>query len=184
MTMDLGEVASRMEIRSVVSRLARGTDRRDKTLLLSCYQPDGIDDHNVFRGPAKEFVEWVTGGNSEEWVASTHMLGSSVIEFAGDTAVAETPCIAHHVSKPHPDGSRHDYVIAVRYCDRFERRSDGNWLIAVRTVIYDWTYRMPLQEEEKDSRRMPFPENFTVGASAPADPSYAVFAALHRSADR
>lgn len=36
-----------------------------------------------------------------------------------------------------PDAS-HDLIAGVRYCDRFHKRG-GEWRIAIRILIFDWT---------------------------------------------
>ena len=48
--MEVSDIMAREEIRDVVKRLARGTDRLDAEMMASCYHPDGFDDHNAFRG--------------------------------------------------------------------------------------------------------------------------------------
>ena len=65
-------------------------------------------------------------------------------------------------------------VISVRYVDRFERRS-GQFLIAKRVCIYDWSYEFTVQDPERESRRMPYPQGFNVGTPAADDPSYALY---------
>jgi hypothetical protein len=57
--MTLDDLLAKEEIKDVIKRLARGTDRLDEELMVSCYHPDGFDDHNAFRGSATDFAAWV-----------------------------------------------------------------------------------------------------------------------------
>ena len=43
--LQLDELIAREEIKDVIKRLARGTDRLDEELMASCYHADGFDDH-------------------------------------------------------------------------------------------------------------------------------------------
>ena len=57
--MTLEDVLAKEEIREVVLKLARGTDRLDRELIVSCYHEGALDDHNEFRGPPEAFADWV-----------------------------------------------------------------------------------------------------------------------------
>jgi hypothetical protein len=64
-----------------------------------------------------------------------HVLGQTVIEYTGDTALAETHVTAYHRLAV-DDGDR-DTVIGGRYLDRMEKRG-AHWRIRQRTMLYDW----------------------------------------------
>jgi hypothetical protein len=64
-----------------------------------------------------------------------HVLGQSVIEPAGDTALVETHVTAYHRVAAE-DGDR-DTAIGGRYLDRVDKRG-AQWGIAERTMLYDW----------------------------------------------
>lgn len=51
----LRELSDRNEIRDIVYRRAESTDRGDLEQALSCYPPDGTEDHEGFDGPVTEF---------------------------------------------------------------------------------------------------------------------------------
>lgn len=165
------DVVARSNIAQVILRLARGTDRRDGDLMRSCYHPDATDDHNMFRGPAREFTDLVATSDPTAWAATSHTTSPSLIEVRGDLAWAETTAVGFHVSPDLGDGQRTVLTIGCRYEDRFERR-DGAWRIAHRTVIYDWAGTSPLAPGDSPSRRMPFPDDFVVGRRDESDPSY------------
>ncbi|MCU0311881.1 MAG: nuclear transport factor 2 family protein [Acidimicrobiales bacterium] len=163
----LAELLVREEIRDVVKRLARGTDRLDEELMASCYHPDGTDDHNAFRGTGTEFARWVMEvlphfAATHHFVADPHFR-----RIEGDVADTDTYCIAHHVSRPDDDGRATDMVLALRYLDRFERRGDM-WRIAERVCVFDWSYTVPFDV----ATAYAFADDFTVGARDRTDPTY------------
>ena len=63
------------------------------------------------------------------------MLGQTVIEYSGGTALAETHVTAYHRLAA-DDGDR-DTVIGGRYLDRMDKR-EAHWRIAQHTMLYDW----------------------------------------------
>ena len=158
--MEVTELVAREEIRDVVKRLARGTDRLDADMMASCYHPDGFDDHNAFRGSGTEFARWVCEV-LPHFVATHHFVADPYIRIEGDTAQVDTYCEAHHV------GTDSDLIIGLRYVDRFERR-DGTWRIARRVCAFDWTYTVPFDPAAK----MDFPADFTVGRRDRTDITY------------
>ena len=141
------ELLAREEIHDVLKRYVRAVDRADAELMVSCYHDDGVDDHGMFRGPAAEFAEFVCGERSKRYQATHHLIASPNIRIDGDRAFVDTYCIAHQISAPDEAGQRFDYMVGVRYVDRFERRS-GRWLIAHRTAVFDWTYTVAIDEEQ------------------------------------
>lgn len=164
--MTLEELTAREEIRDVVKRLARGTDRLDAELIASCYHPDGFDDHNVFRGSGSEFAAWVLD-TLAVFHATMHFVGDPFIRLQGDVAQVDTYCVAHHLARPDGDGRATDLVLGLRYVDRFERR-DGRWLIAKRVCAFDWVYRVPFDWADRSW----FAEDFTVGRRDQGDITY------------
>lgn len=154
------ELIAREEIKDVIKRLARGTDRLDEELMASCYHPDGFDDHNSFRGDGKAFAKWVCDV-LPHFEATHHFIADPYIRLDGDVAQCDTYCIAHHVR------GDSDMVLALRYVDRFEKR-DGQWLIAKRVCAFDWTYTIPIDP----SKRFTFEADFTVGHRDRTDITY------------
>ena len=158
--MQLDELIAREEIKDVIKRLARGTDRLDEELMASCYHPDGFDDHNSFRGNGREFAKWACEV-LPHFTATHHFIAEPYIRLDGDVAQVDTYCIAHHV------GDRSDLILALRYVDRFEKR-DGCWLIAKRVCAFDWSYTVPYDP----AATFPFAEDFTVGHRDRSDITY------------
>jgi len=133
------DLESREEIRAVLMRLARGTDRRDTELIRSCYHADGFDDHGAFQGTPAEFADWVPVVLAG-FASTMHVLGNISIEIEGDRAFVETYCTAHHVFSDDDPGGARDGVMGLRYVDRFERRAGGPWLIAKRVCVWDYAH--------------------------------------------
>ena len=156
----LDALIAREEIKDVIKRLARGTDRLDEELMASCYHADGFDDHNSFRGNGREFAKWVREV-LPHFKATHHFIADPYIRLDGDVAQVDTYCIAHH------PGDDTDLILALRYVDRFEKR-DGPWLIAKRVCAFDWTYTVPYDPEAT----FPFAEDFTVGRRDRSDITY------------
>jgi len=149
--MGLDEVIARQEITDVIKRLVRGTDRLDAELIASCYHPDGMDDHNAFRGSGTAFAAWVCQV-LPHFVATHHFVADPYIRLHGDAADVDTYCEAHHV------GEASDLVLGLRYVDRFERRH-GEWRVLQRVCAFDWTYTVEFDQ----SRQMAFGPGFTRG---------------------
>lgn len=161
------ELLAREEIHDVLKRYVRAVDRADADLMVSCYHDDGVDDHGMFRGPATEFAEFVCGERSKRYEATHHFIAPPNIRVSGDSAYVDTYCIAHQISAPDDDGQRFDYMIGLRYVDRFERRA-GRWLIAHRTAVFDWTYTVTIDEERARS----FGPDWSRGSRDRLDPWY------------
>ena len=157
---------ARAEITDVIQRLARGTDRLDREAMASCYHPDGFDDHNSFRGSGDEFADWVCTV-LPHFAATTHFIALPHIRLDGDVAQVDTYCVAHHVSRADESGQATDMVMALRYVDRFERRS-GQWLIAKRVCAFDWNYTVAFDP----AATFQWEADFTVGARDRTDLTY------------
>ena len=168
----LADLLAKDEIREVLARLARGTDRRDAALIRSCYHADAVDDHGAFRGGPDEFAEWVPK-TLAIFESTMHVLGNVSIELDGDAARVESYCTAHHVfpaqapggASGGPGGAR-DVVLGLRYLDRFERRAGGPWLIARRLCAYEYSLSLPAGDA------WPLDPPFVRGRADRGDPSY------------
>jgi len=125
------ELLQHQALRELLSRLSRGVDRADRELIVSCYTPDGRDEHGLFSGTGAEFADWIC----DRRLGSRHyhhQLGSSLFRIEGDRAVGETSYTFHRVG--------HDDSLMVsfgRYLDRFRRGDDG-WRIEHRQVVAEW----------------------------------------------
>jgi hypothetical protein len=134
----LQELLDRQDILDCIHRYCRAVDRFDRELMLSVYHPDAIDDHGLFVGGPKEFVDWAFGYHSLYQNLTHHVVTNHICELAGDTAHTETYWIFSG-SNQDPETGR-DVPSSIhfgRYIDRFERRN-GRWAIAARACVIEW----------------------------------------------
>ena len=142
MTIDddrLRPLLDRAEIHDVLMRYCRGVDRADVELLRSVYHLDSVDDHGYWSGPGQDFGEFIVGRLTADALRTTHAVANELIELDGDTARVETYVFAYLWRATGADGSAEALdMFAGRYVDVFDRR-DGQWRIASRTVVHDWS---------------------------------------------
>jgi hypothetical protein len=147
----LEEISARLEIRDVLSRYCRGIDRRDKALLSSAYWPDAVDRRSY--GPPdagpQEFADRVVDGFGDLPAYSQHHVTNVIIDLDLEAGVAH---VESYNLVMHPVGPGTTLVLAAtdgddairlrimggRALDRFERR-DGEWRIARRVMLVDWS---------------------------------------------
>lgn len=133
----LAELLDKQEIYEALVRYCRGIDRADEALVRSCYHEDAYDDHGMFQGPAIEFAPYAVE-NLRTMQRTMHCIHNVAIALHGDVAASEAYCVAYHRIASRAGGDA-DHLAGVRYVDRFEQRDGGAWLIAHRTVVYEWT---------------------------------------------
>lgn len=133
-TATLETLIDREAIRDVLTRVARGEDRRHKGLLETAFWPEATIDFGVFAGSFSDYIGWVVPGDAS--ITNTlHTLGQSMISLRGDTAKVETHVTSYH--RVNMGEAEHDSVIGGRYLDVMEKR-DGEWRITSRVMLYDW----------------------------------------------
>ena len=171
-TATLEILIDREAIRDVITRVARGEDRRHEGLLRSAYWPDATIDFGVMQGGFEEYLTWCVPG-SPDIPVTQHSLSQTMISLRGDKAKTETYVRSYHRVKA-PGGER-DTAMGGRYLDKLEKR-DGEWRITARIMIYDWD--MDLGEAvdlSKGLMGMPFLSANPIGKN-PGDASEAFFA--------
>lgn len=141
----IDDLLDKQEIYEVLVRYCRGIDRVDEDLVRSCYHPDAYDDHGMFQGPASEFAAYAVE-NLRTMERTMHCIHNVAIEVHGSSAGSEAYCVAYHRIASRSGGFA-DHLAGIRYVDAFERRQDGPWLIAKRTVVYEWTRVDPVGRE-------------------------------------
>lgn len=135
----LDELLSKQALHDLLARLARGQDRRDESLILSCYHPDAVDDHSHTKGDRDVFAHYIVNhmsaalGADPEHPAIQHAISNELFEIEGDTAHGETYVFLRYLRPGGEVG-----LGWCRYDDHFERR-DGEWRILHRRVIVDHT---------------------------------------------
>ena len=151
----------RLAIQDCVTRYARGLDRHDEEVLASAYHEDAIDHHGDFTGSIDEFVAWANAGHEASYTAHTHFITNNRVEIDGDIAHSESYVL--FVLKRR-DGNGVD-MGGGRYIDRLERRN-GEWRIAVRELLVDWSCQAETGNQLVDTTVYPS------GTWDRSDPSY------------
>lgn len=131
---DLIELLDREKIRDCPARLARGEDRRNIEIIAGAYWPSATIDLGIFTGSFDEYSAFVVPG-SPDIPVTQHVLGQSLVQLHGDTALVETHVLAYH--RVATADSPRDSVIGGRYLDWMDK-IDGHWRISRRTMLYDW----------------------------------------------
>ena len=124
-------------IRRMVERWAVWRDAGDWERFASVWHPDGVMMATWFQGPFAEFIR-VTREGWTKGVSILHFLGGSVIEVAGDRAVAQTKMtISQRGMVEGEDGpTLCDVVCTGRFNDCVVRH-DGEWKLLHRQPIYE-----------------------------------------------
>jgi hypothetical protein len=140
----IDDVVAEAAIREVQIRYCRAVDRMDFELLRSCFHPDASTDYGFFKGGVDGFIDM--GRKSlANFAGTTHFTGNQLVEVSGDSAWAEHYTVATHRCPPDEQRPLRDFVTAVRYIDRMERRG-GDWRIVKRVLILDWVRTDPVAE--------------------------------------
>jgi SnoaL-like domain len=142
----LQHLCDEQEIHHLLLRYARGIDRRDLELVRSCYHPDATDQHGSYNGDVEGFIAHLAR-NRGTFERTMHFLGNQLIELKGDSAHAETYCVAFHRRAATASAPAADVYLWLRYIDRLERR-DGTWKIAHRVCAFDWSRVDPVGPDD------------------------------------
>lgn len=137
--MDLSELADRLAIAETLALYCRGIDRCDGEQLAAAFTPDALIDYGDGANPIAAVIPGLMAGLGSMRLTQ-HNISNTVMRINGDSARAETNCVALHII-PSPDGEV-ELVVGGRYLDTLERR-EGRWLIAERLYIMDWNRSAP-----------------------------------------
>jgi len=129
----LQALLDRAAIQDVLTRYARGVDRRDLALVRSCFTAGATYDGSLAHGTIADALAALPVA-LERYTRTFHFLGNQTIDVTGDAAKSETYCLAHHEIR---GGGRN--VVAIRYEDALVRCDDGAWRIRGRVVHREWT---------------------------------------------
>jgi hypothetical protein len=163
----LTELLDREAIRDSIYRYCRGIDRADEASLRSSYWSDATDRHGPYSGPVEGFFQWALEVFKTD-ARNVHQVSNILIEFLdASNAGVETyfSALQRGAAK---DGVVRQFLLAGRYCDRFEKRG-GEWRVARRIVAYDWVEEQPVQEGSEEMR---FGPRQPIGAKFPDDAIY------------
>jgi 3-phenylpropionate/cinnamic acid dioxygenase small subunit len=142
---DDADPSDRLAIQDLSYRYAAGVDRRDEDLFLSAFDPDATLTVVRTAPDGAEKISVRTGHDElraiphliARYTKTFHFVGNHRIRIVGDAATGEVYCTAHHLTVE-PEGGR-DYVMFIRYQDAYRQDSAGQWLIASRRLVVDWT---------------------------------------------
>ena len=158
---EVRDLAARRDINAAIQRYVRGQDRLLPDVQLSAFHADAYVDCGLFAGSARGFVDFAQGF-LRDLSASQHLIGQAQIDVHGDSADGEVYFIAWH--RLVEDGEEKDLFVAGRYVDRYERR-DGEWRIAKRRELIDWTRTDPAA----DGFMRAYADQLVVGGRGAAD---------------
>jgi ketosteroid isomerase-like protein len=142
MTPEVQDLLDRDALRRLVERYATAVDHRDVASAAGCFVPEGrlrVGDDAPLEG--RDAIVSALGRLSR-YEVTAHLLGHSNHVVDGDRATGESSCRAHHVYED--AGVRRDWVMAIRYVDRYVRAGDG-WRIEDRHLVVDWLEDRPLE---------------------------------------
>lgn len=134
----LTDVGTQSELRNLAVRYASAVDHRDPGEVRQIFADTAT--LVVQRGENESSMSGLDEiGKIAEVIAryekTFHMLGQSSYQVDGDSATGEVYCVANHLK----DGS--NFVMYIRYEDRYVRDPARGWLFSVRRVVVDWTQK-------------------------------------------
>ena len=127
-----------LALRALVEQYAQAVDAGDSSAFVAVFTPDGHlaadDGVTVTDFYGREQLAQIPDGAKGIAATTMHFLGNHVVEIHGDSATGVAYCAANHLR-----ADRSNLVMMVRYLDRYRRGSNGEWLIADRRVVIEWT---------------------------------------------
>jgi ketosteroid isomerase-like protein len=141
----------RLEDRAAISDLAhayaQAVDRKDIDAVVALFAETG--ELVVWTEPGAASPRTITGRTAireslsdlSRYRATFHEIASHTVDLRGDSATAQTGCVAHHITGP--EGEERDRVWYLRYADTLIRES-GGWRFAVRELRVEIVSKGPL----------------------------------------
>jgi hypothetical protein len=130
--LSLQEISDRLEIQDLLARYSDAIDRRDLGALDAFFTADAVVDYSEFGGPRgdlttiKTFLAEVLPLHAGHY----HLVGSTVIDLAGDEATVRSICHNPMILDEGERGRR-IYLCGLWYRDSMVRTPDG-WRIRER----------------------------------------------------
>ena len=127
-------------------RYARAVDANEPALLAQVMTGDAVIDSLGIIMNGHEAILKVPGMLRDMFLATEHLVHNQTAQLLSDsTAKGETYCTASHIQPPTGDGHPHTALgWAIRYQDDL-RLIDGDWKIAKRVLLLDWTETRPVE---------------------------------------
>lgn len=126
-------------------------DRRDEAWFRSLWLPDARLTTHAGDGPPEGDMQGVEAiarvtTRIARYPLTLHVVANHLcwpVDGDPDAATGEAYCVAHHLT-PTDDGRHDDYVMAIRYLDRYRRDATATWRFAHREVRRQWTHHTPV----------------------------------------
>jgi hypothetical protein len=147
------ELADRVEITDIINRYAVGVMNGDGKLLASLFSEDAYLDYGFALVEGNDDIEKYFSGTLasvessrskqvalDHKVISTPVMSNVMIDLHGDTAHAESMCLAIHAGTRGADGLV--IVRGTRNIDDLTRTKQG-WKISRREHVHLWTFEAP-----------------------------------------
>ncbi|MCW2756222.1 MAG: hypothetical protein JWR52_931 [Marmoricola sp.] len=144
---------ARRQLEQLLIERGRAADAKDADAIVTLHVPGSRDTHGIFDGTIEEFAEYLRQNHysNGRYGTQRHTISNAVIEFDGPLrARVESYHLAYH--RLVLDGQNFDVQIGGRYFDVCEKQT-GKWLIAERSVIYDWSRSWPVDPRTPDDER-------------------------------
>jgi SnoaL-like protein len=158
----LRDLLDKQAIHELLLRYCRGLDRCDEALLASAFHPDAVVEHTGQTLTGARIAGFLVSRSLQAGSRHAHYLANHLVGVRGDDADSECYFFSYRIGL----GQAEIQTFKGRYLDRFERRS-GEWRIARRTVVIDWSTREPFSHADL------FP-GAPRGARSHDDPSYSL----------
>lgn len=144
--MDIEELTARAAITDAIHTYARGIDRCDAETVKAAFHDDGmlIDYGSPDPQPAPVFADYACTKLKAAYLATQHRVTNTLIDYRGDSAVAESYVLAYHVQQT--DGGKILHTFNGRWIDTLTPR-DGVWRIEQRILRVDWTRQDPWHDD-------------------------------------
>ncbi len=143
----LRRMTDRLEIRDLVTRYFMSADRRDFVSLVGCFVPGTLVDYSGLlpvdpATPIEDVAAMIDRAMAATYGPTQHFMGNHECSLDGDTATAETYCLAMHQNLDPAADAGNRPTSALRYIDRLVRTSDG-WRIEHRRAVRDIAFSLP-----------------------------------------
>lgn len=144
----IGDPADLLALRDLAQCYAAAADNLDGELFASLFAQDATLSVHYPQAPARLIegsaaIAGVVRSLGERFAATFHFVGNHQAQVAGDTAVGEAYCLAHHLHRD-ADGAPADLRMAIRYADAYVRAADGTWRFQRRAVNVLWQWLSPV----------------------------------------
>lgn len=130
--LSLEQVSDRIEINDLLIRYTVAIDKKDYTLLDTCFVSDAHLDYTSAGGIAGDYPKvraWLEAALAP-FPMTVHYVTNSVVELLGDTATART-AVLNPMGFQSSDGAMHQFTVGAYYNDELVRTADG-WRIQQR----------------------------------------------------